>query len=35
MGPVWVNEDDHCDKLRVTEWVTSGLQKMITVIKAE
>ena len=35
MGHVWVNEDDHYDECRVTEWVTSGLPKMITVMNAE
>ena len=35
MGHIWVNEDDHCDKCRVTEWVTSVLARMITVINNE
>ena len=35
MGHIWVNENDHCDEYRVTEQVTSGLTRMITVMKAE
>ena len=35
MGHIWVNENDHCDKSRVTEWVTSGLTRMITVMNTE
>ena len=35
MGHVWVTEDDHCDEYRVTELVTSGLTRMITMMNAE
>ena len=34
-GHISVNEDDHCDEGRVTELVTSGLTRMITVMEAE
>ena len=35
MGHIWVNEDDRCDECRVTEWVTSGLTRIITMMNAE
>ena len=35
MGHVWVNENNHCDEYRVTEWDTSGLTRIITVMNTE